>query len=190
MKNPCKNNWQKKWLQLDVVAPEIQQLATEAEQFCARWFANSPKPSLLVIVGSFGSGKTHTARAIYRFCVTTAMSAFDSGKWGGHKFPGAAFVSWPEAANAFAEKQFGLMADASENDLVVLDDIGAENDPWKVCADKLCQVLSRREKKFTVVTTNIPPVNWTERFDGRINDRLLRNSVVVDISHVPSFSMR
>jgi DNA replication protein DnaC len=188
--NPCKSKWQQKWLRLDVVAPEIQELATAAESFCSRWFNNSPGKTLLVIVGDYGSGKTHTAKAIFRFCLSAAMSAFDTKKWGEHRFPNSTFISWPEAANAFNEKHFGIMDEAMENDLVILDDVGAENDPWKICSDRLCQVLSRREKRFTVVTTNVSPINWEERFDGRINDRLLRNSVVVDISKVPSYSLR
>ena len=190
MKNLCKTKWQQKWLALDVVAPELQTLATEAERFCSRWFNNVTDKSLLVIVGVYGNGKTHTAKAIHRFCATAAVSAFETQKWGESKFPSACYIAWPEAADAFAEKQFGLMQDAFENDLVILDDIGAENDPWKICKDKLCQILSRRERKFTVVTTNISPTNWETQFDGRINDRLLRNSIIVDISSVPSFAMR
>lgn len=83
------------------------------------------------------------------------------------------------------------MDDAFENDLVILDDIGAETDQYKsgIPNDKLCQILSRREKRFTVVTTNIAPQNWMERFDGRINDRLCRNSVILDISGVPSYAI-
>ena len=81
------------------------------------------------------------------------------------------------------------MEDAFNADLVVIDDVGSENDPWKVCADKFCQILSRREKKFTVVTTNVTPEQWTERFDGRINDRLMRSSVVNQLS-AESYSLR
>lgn len=187
---PCRTKWQQKWIGLFIVHPDLQKLADAAELFCARWANNTPEKTLLVIVGNFGTGKTHTAKAIHRFCVAASMKVFETGKWGRHKFPSSILISWPEAANSFSEKQFGIMDDALENELVVLDDIGAENDPWKICADKLCQILSRREKKFTIVTTNVPPINWTERFDGRINDRLLRNSVVVDISSVPSFAMQ
>lgn len=188
--NPCKTKWQQKWIGLDCVAPELQTLATAAEAFCGRWFNNITESSLLVIVGDFGSGKTHTAKAIFKFCSTAAVSAFDTKKWGQHSFPSSLFISWPEAANQFTEKNFSLLDDATSNDLVVLDDIGAENDPWKICADKLCQILSRRERKFTVVTTNIQPANWADKLDGRINDRLLRNSTVIDLSGVPSYAMR
>lgn len=188
---PCRTKWQQKWIGLDIVHPNLQNLADEAERFCGRFFHNNAQKSLLVIVGNFGSGKSHTAKSIFKFCAAASLSAFETEKWGqsgSMKFPSSIFVSWPEAANAFSEKQFGIMEDAFENELLIIDDIGAENDPWKICADKLCQILSRREKKFTVVTTNVPPVNWADKFDGRIDDRLCRNSVIVDISAVPSYA--
>ena len=187
---PCKTKWQQKWLKLSVAHPDLQRLADAAEGFCARWLKNSSEKTLLVIIGNFGSGKTHTARAIHRYCMAASVVAFEGKNWGRHKIPSVAFISWPEAASAFAEKQFGIMDDAANDDLVIIDDVGAENDPWKICADKICQILSRRERRFTVITTNIPPINWTDKFDGRINDRLLRNSVVVDVSDVPSFALR
>ena len=186
----CKSKWQQKWLKLDAYHPDLELLAGEAEKFCARWFNNSPRPALLVIVGDFGSGKTHTAKAIFRFCSAAAFSALETKKWGADHVPSAIFLDWPEVATEFAQSNFTIMQDAAETDLVVLDDVGSENDPWKVCSDKLCQILSRREKKFTVVTTNVSPANWTERFDGRINDRLMRNSVICDISTVPSYSLK
>lgn len=185
----CRTKWQQKWLCLDPVKPSIQTLADAAEKFCGRWMVNDTRQSLLVIVGKFGSGKTHTAKAIFKFCLAASMKAFETEKWGKHKLPNAIFISWPEAASAFAEKQYGIIEDAFEHDLVIIDDIGAENDPWQICADKLCQILSRREIKFTVITTNIDPEKWIDRFDGRINDRLLRNSVVVNIGDVESYAM-
>jgi hypothetical protein len=188
--NPCRNKWQQKWIGLDVVHPSLQGLADAAEKFCARWFENSPFKTLLVISGETGSGKTRTARKIYDFCRRAGSLAFESGKWGTAKFPDAAFISWPEACNQFNDKNLSLLDDANNSDLVVLDDVGAENDPWKICSDKLCQILSRREKRFTVITTNVPPANWSTAFDIRINDRLLRNSVVVDLTGVSSYALR
>lgn len=98
-------------------------------------------------------------------------------------------MSWPEVANELNEKNFSSMQGLMDHELIVLDDVGAENDPWKVCADKLCQIMSRRESKFAVVTTNAAPDKWTEVFDGRITDRFLRNSVLVDLSGVPSYAL-
>jgi DNA replication protein DnaC len=145
---------------------------------------------LLVLCGDTGTGKTHAARAISRYCTMASMTAFEGGKWGARRIPSTAFVPWPEAANQFGDKNFSAMDDCCGNDLVTLDDVGAENDPWKVCADKLCQILSRRENRFTVLTTNIAIEAWPTVFDTRISDRLVRNSKVVDMAGVPSYAAR
>lgn len=188
--NPCATPWQRKWLELDVVHPRIQEMATAAEAFCRNWVSNEKSPGLLVLCGNTGTGKTHTARAISHYCTKASMTAFERGAWGTRSLPSTFYLAWPEAANQFNDKNFSAITDATENDLVTLDDVGAENDPWKICADKLCQILSRRENKFTVLTTNIQVEDWPAVFDVRISDRLWRNSKVVNLAAVPSYVMR
>jgi DNA replication protein DnaC len=151
---------------------------------------NLANNSLLVMVGDSGCGKTHTAKAIHRFCRLAAMNAFNTRNWGESVIPLSLYLSWPEVASEFNAKNFNVVKNAMEIELLILDDIGAENDPWKICADRLCQIISRRENKFTVITTNIKPSMWADAFDLRIADRLVRNSVVVDLSGVPSYSLR
>ena len=188
--NPLRTEWQRKWIGLDrqgAGAGKIQELADAASEFCLRWIRGTPQPALLVICGNTGTGKTHTAKAIHRFCGLSARMAFDGRNWGANRVPSTFYLSWPVAANLFNEKNLSVMVDASENDLVVLDDVGAENDPWKICADKLCQILSRRENKFTVLTTNIMPEAWPEAFDVRITDRLFRNSKIIELNEVASY---
>lgn len=173
-----------------MVNPLIQELADKVESFCSRWYQNAPVNSLLVLVGGYGCGKTHTAKAVARFCRISSLSAFETKAWGNAQVPRTTFMPWPEIANEIAESKNEWLTDAIDCELLVLDDVGAENDPWKRCADKLCQILSRREKKFTILTTNIKPESWPAQFDGRITDRLLRNSVVVDLSSTESYAMR
>jgi DNA replication protein DnaC len=190
IQKPLKTAWQQKWLRLELVHPLLQEAADNAERFCGSWFRHDTNKSLLVLVGKTGCGKTHIAKSIFKFCGAASMAAFESRNWPGSKFPDSIYISWPEAAREFGEKNLSLMPDAMSNDLLILDDIGAENDPWKVCADLLCQILSRRERMFTVITTNVQPEEWSERFDVRISDRLFRNSMIVDLSEVPSYAMR
>ena len=190
VRHPLKNAWQQKWVALDAVHPKLQELADAAEGFCSRWYNHSTNLSLLVIVGNYGSGKTHTAKAIFRYCLHAAMASFEDQKWPGSAFPTCHFLRWPEVADEFGLRNYSSLTDSLATELLVIDDIGAESDPWKVCADKLCQILNRRERMFTVVTTNIQPTHWAERFDGRIADRLFRNSVIVDLSGVPSYSVK
>ena len=154
------------------------------EAYCGRWFRNNQSESLLMLCGEVRTGKTHLAKKIHRFAVASAFKAFEKGNWGIERMPSVDYIAWPELARQLSEKNWSYMEDAYAASLLVLDDIGSENDPWKICADVLCQILSRREKMFTVVTTNVMPGGWAEKFDVRICDRFLRNSVVVDLSGV------
>lgn len=191
---PRKSNlntaWQRKWIALDATDKMLLDLGDTAESFCSRFYRNTTRQSLLVLSGVTGCGKSHTAKAIFKFCTAACSRSFEEGHWGDKKRPSTVFIRWPEAASEFANKRDYLMEDMFEHDLVVLDDVGAENDPWKICADKLCQVLTRRESKFTVVTTNVPPTEWSAKFDVRIADRFMRNSVIADLTGVPSYATR
>ena len=165
-------------------------MADAAQAFCGRWVSNENTPSLLVLVGDSGCGKTHVAKAIYWFCNSASSLAFKGGKWGHEKKPDTKYVAWPATVAAMKQKFDGGFEDALAASLSVLDDVGAENDPWAEGKDKLCQILSRREKMFTVLTTNAAPDSWAQRFDTRIADRLMRNSVIVDLAGVQSYALQ
>jgi DNA replication protein DnaC len=199
MKNPLKNKWQRKWLSLDVTHVKIQEMADAAQDFCARWMNNNPIPALLILVGDSGTAKTHTLKKILRFCSAAAHPAFDTGKWGSSKIPSVMYMNFPETASRLVKDDLSELPDIFMADLLGFDDLGAEDDQWKKCPDKICQILSRREKKFTVLTTNLSPQFWagvvdeklkkSVGYDVRIADRLLRNSTCVDLTGVPSYVM-
>ena len=188
MANPCQSAWQRKWLGLDVTAPPVQRMADEVEQFIKRWFLHDTCKSLLVLIGNSGTGKTHAARAIYKFARAASNTAYEKGHWGS-TVPGSHWLSWPEVTDGFKNGCYSVTESAIETSLLVLDDVGAEHDPSRNAADKLCQILSRREFRFTVITTNIVPTAWSQRFDVRITDRLMRNSVLVDLSGITSYAV-
>lgn len=176
--HPLETPWQQKWLKLDCVHPSLQSIANETQDFCGRWFRNERTKTLLVLAGKSGTGKTHLARAISRYASAMGRFAWESGKWPSKHIPDYFYLSWPVACTQFRGQQFGLTEDAIHHSLTILDDIGCGNDPWNVAKDQLCQILSARENKFTVVTTNVLPEEWDKNFDTRIADRLMRNSVV------------
>lgn len=171
-------------------------LAEITASFCAHWFRNEPLPASLLVIasGTSGNGKTHTLRAISRWANASAMAAFRNplGRgWGKDRVPGVIMVSWPEVVTGLYEKDkpsLPLLDDMKRVEMLLVDDIGAENDPWKQGADALCQVLSKREHKFTAVTTNIAIANWATKWEPRIADRLLRFSDVVELLNTPSFA--
>lgn len=97
-------------------------------------------------------------------------------------------VNWSEQVNAFKSGEWET-EHLTEPAMLILDDIGAEHDPSKCGAEKLYMVLERREWKWTLITTNISASHWEQRFERRISDRLLRNSAIVDLTKVPSYSI-
>lgn len=165
-------------------------MADDITAFARSFFFHEPAKNI-VIVGAPGCGKTHTAKRLHRWALKNAQGAFDTGEWDdkGH-FPDSLFCSWPEITEGYYRGEFSVTADLIETDLLFIDDIGAERDTASLASDKLCQILSRREKRYTLITTNVQPEQWSERWrDDRIPDRLLRNTIVIDLTAVPSYSV-
>jgi len=92
--------------------------------------------------------------------------------------------------DGFKSFAYDVLDDLCRDEMVVLDDAGSEHDPSKMAADKFCQIIGQREKRFTIVTTNISPSDWGTKWDVRVADRLLRNSVVVDLTGAESYQAR
>lgn len=74
--------------------------------------------------------------------------------------------------------------------LLILDDVGIETDVFKsgLPTARLCELLNERVGKFTVITTNVPLGSWAPRWDARVEDRLLRDSMVFEMA-APSFTI-
>lgn len=190
MRNPCSTEWGKKWINLDCYDPRLDDAAIRVERFCGRWFHHDTERSLLVISGQPCCGKTHLAKAIARFARAAAFKALEANT-GWTRVPSLRFIRWPEAVDrAIRERVYGDYEDAMDCDLVVLDDIGAEDDPHRSGVNKLCQILSRRETMFTVATTNIEPEKWSSKWDMRVADRLIRNSDIIDLNGVEPYSLQ
>lgn len=81
-----------------------------------------------------------------------------------------------------------LIDDTLNVPCLILDELGGGHDPSRVGVDKLCQILSRRENRFTLITTNVLAEAWDKVFDRRVTSRLFRNSVHVDLTDVPDFA--
>lgn len=126
------------------------------------------------------------ARAIYRWAAQCAREPFIR-KPGVIGIFGVRFFRWPEVLDLMKGGEWDVVDAMMETDLAVLDEIGGGYDKSGIGMDKLCQVLTRREKQFTIVTTNLVPDAWEEAFDRRIASRLFRNATHVDLSDVPDY---
>lgn len=170
--------WQRKWLRLDAVSSDVQKMANEVQAYTKR-FSNRGTNRLLVVSGNTGGGKTHVARCIEDWASAVAITLWTTGKW--NKPPVVDFVNWSSVVELEQREWTGFISDCERTDLLILDDVGSETDPFKSGKpiERLRYVLSRREMRWTVITTNVGPADWTARWDARVTDRLMRDSQVI-----------
>lgn len=98
------------------------------------------------------------------------------------------YAHWPSIVDGFHKQNFGSVEDLREAEMLILDDIGAEHDPSGFGREQLYLILSRREFRWNIITTNLPPSEWDNRLERRIASRLFRNAEHLDLCEVPDYS--
>ncbi len=181
---PLETIWQRKWLNLDVTHPDVQKLASEAQAFAEAWFHRKPGKRTRIIFGRYGTGKTHVARCLERWTRHVAYEAWLRA-WKGHGsgLPRVVIVDWSQVASPEKVDQrewAAWMEDVEAASMVILDDVGTETDVYKsgIPTERLCHVLNRCVGKFVWINTNIGPIRWTEKWDARVEDRLLAGKLI------------
>lgn len=190
-----KRTWLRR-LNLDHHHPDLIKLEDGVWEFC-RGIAMTPrKGKRYVCYGNNGTGKSKSAKAVSRWVGerATDLPLVDADE--GVRTADCVFVNWAERVDWIYSGKFDI-DDMLGATVLILDDIGAEHDPKKIGQEKLYLILEKREFKWTWINTNLPPGSWWDgrrpelsRFDRRIADRLMRNSVLIDLSNVPSYSDR
>lgn len=175
---------------MNVRHPKLRELGDAVQEFCKCVWIDPTKGKLLVIAGDNGSGKTHTLAAVQRWVQSV-------GPGRSFTVPGEQFgtltsrlVRWPEFVSRMKDGHWAAPEELYTPPVVLIDEVGGEHDPSKVGTDALCRVLSRRERKWTMITTNVMPENWEQVFDRRITSRFFRNSTIVDLTGVPDYSLQ
>lgn len=143
---------------------------------------------LLVLAGNNGNGKTHCARAVSRWVCLVGHQKTWFATLSHRSHLEALYWHWPSLLDKLKEGQWDLVEDMVSVPVLIIDELGGGHDPSRVGVDKLCQIMSKREKKWTLITTNVTPSAWEEVFDRRVASRFFRNSTLVDLSEVPDFS--
>ncbi len=151
-------------------------------------------PRILLVASPSGSGKTMLSRAAFRFWRGCAVTSWAMGHWGATRVPCAHWSDWSTLAETSLTERTGVWADAEEADLLVIDDVGAEVDRFRsgLPAENLRLMLERRHthRGYTLITTNLFPEEWSERWDFRVTDRMLRRSHVVQSTPNGSYAQR
>jgi len=179
---------------MKLVHPNLVQLERVSYMFCRDYAANPGHGRRLLIHGENGSGKSHCARAIFRWAQAASINLPLvnlplRGEDLGTRLSDAQFIHWPTVVDRFhpPHEEWWRVDDAMCCSLLVIDDIGAEHDPSRVGIEKLYLLLERRERMWTVLTTNVTPAAWEEKFERRISSRFLRNCDRVSVENVPDF---
>lgn len=145
-----------------------------------------------MLFGENGCGKSHIAKSISywakRVATKIPLVVDQLGMQGNMSLASVSCQNWPEVVDGFKKDEWGLLEDMQAASLMIVDDVGAEHDPSRIGIEKLYVLLNRREFKWNIFTTNIPPDKWADKFERRISSRLFRNAEHIDMSKVPDYS--
>ena len=167
---------------------KLKEMEREVGLFCFEMWQRPTEGRLLILAGTNGTGKTHCAEAVRRWVQLVGHGKQFILRANHISHLDCRFWHWPHLLDVLKEGGWDAIDDMFEVSLLIIDDLGGGHDPSGVGVDKLCQVLSRRENMWTLITTNIVPAAWQEQFDRRVASRFLRNSTLVDLTNVPDFN--
>ncbi len=171
--------------------PKTLQLALSAEKFARSCLMDiRENGTRFAVAGQTGVGKTHVAERIAAYVGARQVDAWTRGWWMGSHVPSPCFLRWSDASRATDGAFTSILEEAQQARLVVLDDLGAENDRYRndegvVRLHSLFELL-RPAWKWVLVTTNVPVAAWKTRWDQRIADRLM-TFARIDLTSVPSY---
>ena len=136
----------------------LQYALSQAQQFAA-----TPR-GWLVLMGSYGCGKTHLAAAIANTCVEFGMKTIF--------LTVPDLLDWLRYSYGSSDSSFEDRFEEIRNvDLLMLDDLGAQNTTgW--AAEKVFQIVDYRytRKLPTVVTSNLDLEDLDDRIRSRLQD--------------------
>lgn len=156
--------------------PEVRVMHREAQ-----WFVNDVVNKVrprrwLALLGASGVGKTHLGRAISAV-VSEERPGLLAQCW-----------SWQEVVVRLRRGEWEFLDYLIwEVDVLVVDDVGAENVSPAILA-ALNRLADGRLGRWTVWTSNLLPDHIRERLDARVASRLYRgDNVVCEVVEAPDY---
>lgn len=185
-------NWLNKWLPMVETHPQVKAAREALFNFCHEYSKSPDRGRTIVIYGENGSGKSRMVRSVIRWaqlCSGMMPEVYERlTQQQNRAKPSAMLVSWAEIVDGFKRDEWMILEDLQAANLLAIDDLGAEHDPSRIGVEKLYVLLSRRENSWNLITTNLSPSAWEQKFERRIASRLYRNALHLDMIQVPDFS--
>lgn len=157
---------------------------------CQAWAFNCLKNDInemhtLVLVGDSGCGKTHILKCLEKYLRAAGSWAAEKRYW--HAPPSSFRLNFADIADRPSSDPMWFTA---STDVMFIDDVGSETDRFKSGqhVENLRRLLGMREHRWNVVTTNVPPNLWEEKWDSRVEDRLIRDSTIIMMDDVKSYA--
>lgn len=164
-------------------------MVEQAKIFVCRALRNRrTDPTLLVITGNNGNGKTTVGSGCFTCFAQWSIDAYCNGWWRTDA-PKAVCLEWSELAGTKPEERDGAWRDCIEADFLVLNDVGSEPNEMKsgVAGENLRLMLEARLGRFTIITMNFHPEDWVGKWDARVEDRLYRRAQLIELPTAPSW---
>lgn len=174
-------------LQFDTFGEPLLQSMVAAAIDYMRAFTDHPNadPHWLTFSGPSGVGKTHLATKL-------CEAAREVDELVNHPtlISPVQFKLWPDILNEMKDGDYRTRTRLRECNFLVIDDIGSvKNSPFAL--DELYSLLAGRERKWTVITTNLTRHQIAGHLDVRIASRLTRHgSRYLDIEGVKDYGLR
>lgn len=160
---------------------ELQRMMVEACEFKPGCESN---PRWLSLVGNSGTGKTFLAEKVYQSArcnpdLTTHRELINP----------VLKVFWPKLLSQLRDGDYYRIRDLTDANFVFIDEIAVEHDPSGFGKDKLCELLSSRVNKWTILTSNLT-LEKLAQIDTRISSRMIRGGSVVVETNAIDFYLR
>ncbi len=144
-------------------SPSQYEAALSVSDFVKNFSVENGKK--LYFYGKVGTGKSHLAMGIHKKVIAKGFSSIFMEM---DKFLRIIKGTWSNNDETEAEF-FKVLQDV---DLLVIDDLGAENNSSDWVQEKLFSIFNSRIGKNTVITSNISPEDLEKHYNERIEDRI------------------
>lgn len=164
---------------------ELQKMERYAMAFCLEARTRHISKGLwLSFVGNSGNGKTMLSEMIYKR--VKSMSNFRQHE---SLLKPCQRVFWPELVSELRAGEFYRVKELGDCNLVLLDEVVIEHDPTGFVKDRLCELLKRRAKKWTILTSNLT-LEAIKNIDTRIASMMVRDGSAVVGCKAMDYAMR